>query len=154
MLRCIFGSNLEILTSIGKYGMNNSKWGKFFNFVFNLTMKFQGQSPHYTRGNLTKICYPFGPNLVILGWTSHGLPHKQARGSQAHTTHTDAGNDNNRRPKTGLGENDGHDDNIVDNENSDCILCNDIYGDRNCNFMHWWNVVNIFRLTNMAAIQI
>ena len=49
---------------------------------------------------LTKIFYPSGPNLVILGWTSDALPHKQARGSQAHTTHTDAGNDNNRRSKT------------------------------------------------------
>ena len=106
MLRCILGSNLEILTSIGKYGMNNSKWGKF---CVQFDHEVQGQSPHNTTGILTKICYPLGPNLVILGWTSDRLPHKQARGSQAHTTHTDAGNDNNRRPKTGLGENDGYD---------------------------------------------
>ena len=111
-----------------KRDVNNAKmhfWFKFgnpnFNWLgsmarttqngvnFDLCVKFdhegQGQSPHNTR-ILTKIFYSSGPNLVILGWTSDGLPHEQAQGSQAHTTHTDAGNNNSRRPKIGLRGND------------------------------------------------
>ena len=107
VLRCIFGSNLEILTSIrwevwhGQLTPN----GVNFDFCVQFDHAGQGQLPHNTK-ILTKIFYPSGPNLVILGWTSDGLPHEQARGSQAHTTHTDAGNDNKRRPRTGLRGND------------------------------------------------
>ena len=43
----------------------SSKWGKF-------DLERQGRLLHKTKGNLTKVFCTFGPNLMILAWTSYG----------------------------------------------------------------------------------
>ena len=59
---------------------------------------------------LSKAFYTSEPNLVILAWTGHELSCGQASDWHKHErtdthTHTDAGNDNTRRPKLASGEN-------------------------------------------------
>ena len=82
-------------------------------FEVEFDLEGQGQLPPKTTGTLTKVFCIFGPNLAILARTGPELLRGQA--SDWHTyrqtdrhTHTDAGNDNTRRPKLALGKN-GHD---------------------------------------------
>ena len=113
VLRCIFVPNLEIVTSIGgELWHGQAQNGVNFEFEVKFDLEGQGQSPPKTIGILTKVFYIYGPNLVILALTGPELSHGQA--SDWHTdrqadrhTHTDAGNDNTRRPKLASGKNGG-----------------------------------------------
>ena len=101
VLRCIFGPNLEILTSIGgDFSHRQAQNG------VNFDLEVQGQSSQKIIGILTKVFYISGPNLVILAWTVDELLHGQADDWRTDTrTHTHAGNDNTRRPKLASGKN-------------------------------------------------
>ena len=81
-------------------------------FEVKFDLEGQGQLPPKTIRTLTKVFCIFGPNLAILAWTGPQLSRGQA--SDWHTdrqtdrqthTHTDAGNDNTRRPKLASGKN-------------------------------------------------
>ena len=75
-----------------------------FDLIFDL--ECQCRLLHKTIGTLTKLFCTFGLNLVILAWMGPELSRGQA--SDWHTdwhTHTDAGNDNTRRPKLASGKN-------------------------------------------------
>ena len=70
-----------------------------FDFQVKFDLEGQGRSPHKTIGTLTEVFCICAPNFVILAWTSEELSRGQT--SDWHTdrhTHTDAGNDNTRRP--------------------------------------------------------
>ena len=74
--------------------------GVNLDFQVKFDLEGHGRSVHKTIGTLTKVFCIFGPNLAILAWTGPELSRGQA--SDWHTdihTHTDAGNDNTRRPK-------------------------------------------------------
>ena len=78
--------------------------GVNFDIEVKFDLEVHSQSPPKTIGILTKVFYTYGPNLVILAWTSNELLCGQASAYRTHTdgrTHrqTDAGNDNTRRPK-------------------------------------------------------
>ena len=82
--------------------------GVTFDFEVEFDLEGQCQSPPKTIGILTKVFYPYGPNLVILAWTGDELSRGQASDYRTRTdTQTDAGNDNTRRPKlaSGINEN-------------------------------------------------
>ena len=67
MLRCIFGPNLEILTSMGgDLSHGQAQNGVNFDFEVRFNLEVQGQSSQKTIGILTKVFYISGPNLVIL----------------------------------------------------------------------------------------
>ena len=54
-------------------------------------LKDHRQSPHKTKGILTKVFYISDPNLVILAWTVDELSHGQAHDWRTHRhTHTQA----------------------------------------------------------------
>ena len=81
------------------------------NLDFQVKFDIEGQCRpvHKTIGTLTKVFCIFGPNLVTLAWTGPELSRGQA--SDWHTqrqtdrhTHTDACNDNIRRPKLASGK--------------------------------------------------
>ena len=67
MLRCIFVSNLEIVTSIGgELWHEQAQNGVNFDFEVKFDLEGQGQSPPKTIGILTKVFDIYGLNLVIL----------------------------------------------------------------------------------------
>ena len=67
MLRCIFVSNLEIVTSIGgELWHGQAQNGLNFDFEVKFDLERQGQSSPKTIGILTKVFYIYGPNFVIL----------------------------------------------------------------------------------------
>ena len=104
VLRCIFVSNLEIVTSIGgELWHAQAQNGVNFDFGVQFDLEGQGQSPHKTIGILTKVFYTYCPNLVILAWTGDELSRGQASAYRTHRQ-TDAGNDNTRRPKLASGK--------------------------------------------------
>ena len=74
--------------------------GVNFDFEVIFDLEGQGQSPPKTIGNLTKVFYTYGPNLVILAWTGDELSCGQSwwRTDWRTDGRTDAGNDNTRRP--------------------------------------------------------
>ena len=79
-------------------------------FEVKFDLEGQGQLPPKTIGTLTKVFGIFGPNLAILAWTGPELSRGQASDWHRQTdrqthTHTDAGNDNTRRPKLASGKN-------------------------------------------------
>ena len=112
VLRCIFVTNLEIVTSIGgELWHAQTQNGVNFDFGIQFDLEGLGQSPPKTIGILTKVFYTYCPNLVILAWTGDELSHGQASAYRTHRrtdgrTHrqTDAGNDNTRWPKLALGK--------------------------------------------------
>ena len=85
--------------------------GVNLDFQDKFDLEGQGRSVHKTIGTLTKVFYIFCPNLVVLAGTGSELSHGQAsdwqtdRQTDRHT-HTDAGNDNTRRPNLASGKND------------------------------------------------
>ena len=105
VLRCFFGPNLEILTSIGgNFSHGQAQNGVNFDFEVRFDLEVQGQSSPKNIGILTKVFYISGANLVILAWAVDELLHGQADDWRT-DTHTHAGNDNTRRPKLALGKN-------------------------------------------------
>ena len=67
MLRCIFVTNLEIITSIGGelwYGQAQN--GVNFDYGVQFDLEGHDQLSHKTMWILTKVFYISGPNLVIL----------------------------------------------------------------------------------------
>ena len=84
-LRCIFGQNLEILTSTGdKWSCGQAQNSVNFDFQVKFDLEGQGQSTHKTIGILTKMFCMYGSNLVILAGTSHKLSCGQARDWRPH----------------------------------------------------------------------
>ena len=80
-----------------------SSKGVNFDFEGKFDLEGKGQSPLKTIGILTKVFYTCVSNLVILAWT--GLELLRGQASDWHTNwHTDAGNDNTRRPKLASGK--------------------------------------------------
>ena len=77
--------------------------GVNFDFEVEFDLAGQGQSPPKTIGILTKVFYTYGPNLVILAWTSDELSCGQTLWLT--DRRTDAGNYNTRRPILALGKN-------------------------------------------------
>ena len=85
MLKCIFVPNLEIVTSIGGESWHGqAQNGVNFDFEVKFDLEGQGQSPPKTIGILTMVFYTYGPNLVILAWTSDELSHGQASAYRTH----------------------------------------------------------------------
>ena len=111
VLRCISGPNLVILAWTGdeltyRQAQNEVK----FEFQVKFDLEGQGRSPPRVIGFLTKVFCTFTQNLMMLAWTSGELSRGQARVWYTHTDtrthrHTDAGNDNTRRPKLASGKN-------------------------------------------------
>ena len=67
MLRCIFGQNLEILTSIGgDLSRGQAENGANFDFLSSIWPWSSRSIAPKTIGILTKVFYISGPNLVIL----------------------------------------------------------------------------------------
>ena len=108
---CTFGPNLVILAWTGdELSCRQAQNGVTFDFEVKFDLEGQGQSPPKTIGILTKDCYTYGPNLVILAWTGNELSRGQASDCRTHGrtdgwtyTQTDVGNVNIRRPKLALG---------------------------------------------------
>ena len=74
-------------------------------FEVKFDLEGQGQLPPKTIGTLTKVFCIFGSNLAIPAWTGPKLSLGQASDWHTHTdTHTDAGDDNTRRPKLASGK--------------------------------------------------
>ena len=103
------GPNLVALAWTGdELSRRQAQNGVNFDFEVKFDLECQGQSHPKTIGILTKVFYIYGPNLVILAETGHELSRGQARDwhTDGHThTHTDAGNDNTRRPILASGKN-------------------------------------------------
>ena len=79
-LRCIFGQNLEILTSTGgEWSCGQAQNCVNFDFQVKFDLEGQGQSTPKTIGILTKLFCMSGSNLVILAGTSDKLSRGQAR---------------------------------------------------------------------------
>ena len=77
-LRCIFGQNLEILTSTGgEWSGGQAQNSVNFDFQVKFDLAGQGQSTPKTIG--IKMFYMSGSNLIILAGTSHKLSRGQAR---------------------------------------------------------------------------
>ena len=73
-LRCIFGQNLEILTSTGgEWSCGQAQKSVNFEFQVQFDLEGQRQSILKTIGILTKMFCMSGSNLVILAETSHKL---------------------------------------------------------------------------------
>ena len=67
MLRCIFGQNLEILTSIGgDLSCGKAQNEVNFDFWVQFDMEFHSESSPKTIEILTKVFYFSGSNFVIL----------------------------------------------------------------------------------------
>ena len=67
--RCIFGQNLEILTSTGgKWSCGQAQNSVNFDIQVKFDLEGQGQSTHKTIGILTNVFSTSGSNLVILAW--------------------------------------------------------------------------------------
>ena len=104
---CTSGPNLMVLARTGdELSHGQAQNGVNFDFEVKFNLEGQGQSPPKTIGILTKAFRISGQNLVILGWTGDELSRGQTR--DWHTdrqtdTHTDAGNDNARRPTVIVG---------------------------------------------------
>ena len=78
-LRCIFGQNLEILTSTGgEWSCGQAQNSVNFDFQVKFDLEDQGQSTPKTIRILTKMLCMSGSNLVILAGTSHKLLRGQA----------------------------------------------------------------------------
>ena len=70
VLRCIFGQNLEILTSIGgDLSRRQAQNGVNFDFSSSIWPWSSRSIAQKTIEILTKVFYISGPNLVILAWT-------------------------------------------------------------------------------------
>ena len=85
VLRCIFVSNLEIVTLIGGellYGQAQN--GVNFDFEVKFDLEGEAQSLPKTIGILTKVFFTYGLNMVILAWTDDELSHGQARDYRTH----------------------------------------------------------------------
>ena len=82
VLRCVLGPNLEVLTWIVGELWHPEWQNEVNNPNFDFDVKFdlegQGQSTPQTIPSLTKVFCTFGPNLVILTWTSDKLSRWQA----------------------------------------------------------------------------
>ena len=63
----------------GELSHGHAQNGVNFDFEVKFDLEGQGQSPPKTIGNLTKVFYIYGPNLVILAETGHELSRGQAR---------------------------------------------------------------------------
>ena len=84
-LRCIFGQNLEILTSTdGEWSCGQAQKSVKFDFQVKFDLEGQGQPTPKTIGILTKMFCMSGSNLVILDGTSHKLLRGQARDWRPH----------------------------------------------------------------------
>ena len=67
MLRCIFVTNLEIVTSIGgELWHGQAQNGVNFDFGVQFDLEGHDQSSHKTIAILTQVFYISGPKLVIL----------------------------------------------------------------------------------------
>ena len=121
MLRCIIVPNLEIVTSIGgELWQGQAQNGVNLDFQVKFDLEDKGRSVHKIIGTFTNVICIFVPNLVILDWT--GLELSCGQASNWHTdrktdTHTDAGNDNTRRPKLASGKNTYFSKYVVKREN-------------------------------------
>ena len=106
---CTSGPNLVVLAWTGdELSHGQAQNGVNFDFEVKFDLEGQSQSPQKTIGILTNVFYTFGPNLAILDWTGPELSRGQASDWRTywHTpTHTDAGDDNTRRPKLASGKN-------------------------------------------------
>ena len=106
---CTSSPNLVVLAWTGdELSLGQAQNGVNCDFEVKFDLEVQGQLPPKTIGILTKVFYIYGPNLVILAETGDELSRGQAR--DWHTdghTHTDAGNDNARRPILVSGKNGG-----------------------------------------------
>ena len=95
VLRCIFGPNLVILTSIGgDLLFGQAQNGINFYFWVPFDLQGHGQLPHKTVGISTKVFYISGPSSNsswVIKQTTSWLTDTR--------THTHTGNDNTRRPK-------------------------------------------------------
>ena len=96
-----------VFSLVDKPGIHES-WNSDFKVKFDC--ENEHQSIPQTIRFLTNVFCIFCSNLVILAWMGHKLSHRQALGWHTHRhtcrhTHTDAGNDNNRRPKLASGKN-------------------------------------------------
>ena len=102
---CTSGPNLVVLAWTGdELSHGQAQNGANFDFEGKFDLEGKGQSPLKTIGILTKVFYNCVSNLVILAWT--GLELSRGQASDWHTEwHTDAGNDNTRRPKLASGKN-------------------------------------------------
>ena len=97
---CTSGPNLVTLDWMGgELWCGQAQNGENFDFHVELDLEGQSRSVQKTIGALTKVFCIFGPNLVILAWTGPELSQTDRH------THTDAGNDNTRRPKLASGKN-------------------------------------------------
>ena len=89
VLRCILGSNLEILSWIGgEWWQGQAQNMVFFYIRVKFDLEVQGQLAPKTIGILTKVFCSCGPNLVILPWTCDKLLRGQASDYRTHR-HTD-----------------------------------------------------------------
>ena len=79
--------------------------GVNFDFQVKFDLEGHGQSPPETIKILTKVFYSFCPNLSILAWTDKQVIDTQTDTRTDRHTHTDAGDDNTRRPKLASGKN-------------------------------------------------
>ena len=101
VLRCISGPNLVILTLTSeKLSCGQAKNEVKFDFQVKFDLEGEGRSPPKIISILTKVFCVSHPNLVILAWTAE-LSCGQASDWY---THTDAGDDNTRRPKLASGK--------------------------------------------------
>ena len=107
---CTSGPNLVILAWMGgELWCGQAQNGVNLDFQVKFDLEGQGRSVHKKIGILTKVFCIFGPSLVILAWTGPELLRGQTRDWQTDRqtdwhTHTDAGNDNTRRPKLASGK--------------------------------------------------
>ena len=103
---CTSGPNLVILAWTGDELLRGqAQNGVNFDFEITFYLRGQSQSPPKTIWILTKVCYTYGLNLVILAWTGDELPRGQARDwrTDGHTQ-TDRGRQRKYpKAKTGLG---------------------------------------------------
>ena len=78
-LFCTSGPNLVVLAWTGDELLHGqAQNGVNFDFEVKFDLEGQGQSRHKTIGILTKVFYTYGPNLVILAWTSEELSRGQS----------------------------------------------------------------------------
>ena len=84
----------------GELWCGQAQNGVNLEFQVKLDLEGQGRSVHKTIGTLTNVFCILCPNLVVLAWTGPELSRGQASYWQTDRhRHTDAGNNNTRRPK-------------------------------------------------------
>ena len=84
-LWCIFGKNLEILTSTGgEWSCGQAQTSVSFDFQVKFDLEGRGQSIPKTIRIFTKMFCMSGSNLAILVGTSHKLSRGQARDWDSH----------------------------------------------------------------------